>query len=221
MAPLASNGAFEGRGLGCIRGERPVFAALDFRLEPGGALVLTGPNGSGKSSLLRVMAGLLPAAAGTLAWNGTPVDDAPELHRQRVHYLGHHDALKPVLTVAENLGFWASLRGANDDGVAAALARVGLDHLAETPGHLLSAGQRRRLSLARVLAAQAPLWLLDEPSVGLDAASVRTLAEVIAEHRANGGLVVVATHQALDLPDAACLAVDDYPPARPDPEDVW
>lgn len=221
MANRADTDVFEGKGLGCIRGARPVFAGLDFRLENGGALVLSGPNGSGKSSLLRVMAGLLPLAAGTLSWAGTPVGEVPELHRARLHYLGHHDAVKPLLSVGENLRFWAGLRGAGDTGTDRALARVGLDHLHDTPARLLSAGQRRRLSLARILAAPAPLWLLDEPGVGLDATSLRTLAEVIDAHRAAGGQVVVATHQALELPDAAHLALDDYPPATPDPEEVW
>jgi heme exporter protein A len=220
-ARLPAAGRLEGRGLGCIRGDRPVFAGLDFTLEPGGALVLVGPNGSGKSSLLRVLAGLIPPAAGALAWDGAELDGAGEAHRARLHYVGHHEALKSVLTARENLAFWARLRGAPEGTIDAALDRFGLAPLAEVPGRMLSAGQRRRLALARLLAAPAPLWLLDEPSVGLDARSVQTLTAEMARHRAAGGQVVVATHQSLDLPDAARLAVDDYPPLFPDPEVIW
>lgn len=211
--------AFEGRALGCVRGERGVFAGLDFRLGAGDALILSGPNGSGKSSLLRVMAGLLPPAAGTLVWAERPVDEAPELHRARLHYLGDRDALKPVLSVRENLAFWAGLRGGHDR-VAGALERLGLGRLADLPARLLSAGQRRRLALARLLAAPAPLWLLDEPGVGLDTAGLETLTALVAEHRAAGGRVAVATHQALDLPGAAVLAVDAHPPPAM-PEAPW
>lgn len=220
-AGVSETGVFEARELGCIRGDRPVFGGLGFTLQPGGALVLVGPNGSGKSSLLRVLAGLIPPAQGTLNWNGTPVDAAPEQHRARLHYLGHHEALKGVLTARENLAFWAGLRGFDESAAAQAMARFELDALADVPGRMLSAGQRRRLALARLLAAPAPLWLLDEPSVGLDTRSVRTLVEEIARHRAAGGQVVLATHQELDLADAARLAVDDYPPVLPDPEAIW
>ncbi len=222
IGPEFNEAAFEGRALACIRGERPIFAGLSFRLPPGGALVLAGPNGSGKSSLLRVMAGLIPPAAGLIAWDGESAADQPEQHRARLHYLGHQDALKPVLTVRENLLFWSSLRGGSADAAQQALERFQLDHLAETAGRLLSSGQRRRLALARLLAAPAPLWLLDEPSVGLDTASRRRLAEVIGEHRAKGGAVAVATHQDLDLPGAESLAMDDYPPMPISAEElVW
>ena len=221
LPAFAETGTFAARGLGCIRGERPIFGNLDLTLEPGGALVLTGPNGSGKSSLLRVLAGLLPPAQGTVSWNGEAVDRAPEAHRARMHYLGHHEALKPVLTAGENLAFWAGLRGHGRPAAERALQRLGLSRLAQVPGRMLSAGQRRRLALARLLAAPAPLWLLDEPSVGLDARAVETLVDEIARHRADGGQVIVATHQALDLPGAAHLAVDDYPPVLPDPEAIW
>lgn len=218
----ATGAVFAGRELACIRGERPVFAGLSFRLPPGGALVLAGPNGSGKSSLLRVMAGLIAPAAGHLEWDGEPASAQPEQHRARLHYLGHQEALKPVLTVAENLRFWSSLGGGSAAAAERALERFQLDHLAEVAGRLLSSGQRRRLALARLLASPAPLWLLDEPSVGLDAASIRRLTEVIAEHRAAGGAVAVATHQALDLPGAESLAMDDYPAAPISAEElVW
>ena len=214
---------FEGRSLQCRRGGRDVFAGLDFDLPPGGALLLTGPNGSGKSSLLRLMAGLLRPAAGDLLWDGRPIAEAPEAHAGRLHYLGHLDAVKPVLSVAENLRFWAAVRGGRHGGQGAldrALESFALTELAEVPGRLLSSGQRRRLALARLVAAPAELWLLDEPSVGLDHASVGRLAAAIAAHRAGGGRVAVATHTALDLADPRRLSLDALVPP-PLPEMVW
>lgn len=214
---------FEGRSLHCRRGGRDVFAALSFALPPGGALLLTGPNGSGKSSLLRLMAGLLKPAGGALLWDGQSIAEAPEEHAARLHYLGHLDAVKPVLSVAENLRFWAALRGAakvQGAALEAALERFALTELAAVPGRLLSAGQRRRLALARLIAAPADLWLLDEPSVGLDHASVERLAGAIAQYRAGGGRVVVATHTALRLDDPLHLSLDSLAPP-PLPEMVW
>jgi heme exporter protein A len=211
---------FQGRSLLCRRGGRDVFAGLSFELPPGGALLLTGPNGSGKSSLLRLMAGLLKPAGGQLLWEDRPIAEAPEAHAARLHYLGHLDAVKPVLSVAENLRFWAALRDRGGAEIGAALEAFALGELAAVPGRLLSAGQRRRLALARLLAAPAELWLLDEPSVGLDHASVGRLAAAIARHRAGGGRVVVATHTALDLADPQRLSLDSLAPP-PLPEMVW
>lgn len=198
-------------GLGCIRGDRPVFAGLDMALHAGDALVLSGANGSGKSSLLRMLAGLLPPAVGAIRWRGADVDKAPEAHAARLHYLGHQNAIKPTLTVAENLYPWAALRGGRGE-IREALAAFGLADLADAPGRLLSSGQTRRLALARLLAAPAPLWLLDEPGVGLDRRALGDLGDVIAAHRARGGLVVLATHQDLGLPDARHLSMEAYPP---------
>jgi heme exporter protein A len=216
---IRSMADFEGRSLRCRRGGRDVFAGLSFALPPGGALLLTGPNGSGKSSLLRLMAGLLRPADGALLWEDRPIAEAPEAHAARLHYLGHLDAVKPVLSVAENLRFWAALRGGGA-AIDRALDSFALCDLAAVPGRLLSAGQRRRLALARLVAAPAELWLLDEPSVGLDHASVGRLAAAIAEHRAGGGRVVVATHTALDLGDPQRLSLDALAPP-PFPEMVW
>jgi heme exporter protein A len=192
---------FLGEDLACERGERLVFAGLSFSLAPGEALILTGPNGSGKSSLLRLMAGLLKPAAGNLSWGGQALSEEPEAHRRRLHYLGHQEAVKTVLTVAENLSFWAALKGGEEGGphLIEALERFGLAALAEVPARYLSAGQRRRLALARLLAAPGELWLLDEPTVGLDSASVERLAAEIEAHRAGGGRVVLATHLSLPL----------------------
>lgn len=189
--------------LACARGERLVFAGLDFALAPGEALVLTGPNGAGKSSLLRAIAGLIPPAEGRVLWDGADVADDPDGFHGRLHTVFHADAVKPALTVARNLEFWARLRGGGN--VGAALDRFGLGRLADVPAGVLSAGQRRRLALARLLASPADLWLLDEPAVTLDRDSVAALAGVIAAHRAAGGLVVVATHGDIALPDARRL----------------
>ncbi|MEE9209830.1 MAG: heme ABC exporter ATP-binding protein CcmA [Kiloniellales bacterium] len=201
---------FEGRDLVCVRGERRVFEGLSFSVAAGGLLVLTGPNGSGKSSLLRLMAGLLRPAAGALLWDGTPVADDPDAQAARLQYLGHLDAVKPVLSAAENLTFWAGLHGGGAAEVARALDGFDLGALAEVPGRMLSAGQKRRVALARLLAAPAEVWLLDEPTVGLDAASLERLSDAIADQRARGGRVVAATHAALEAPGAEVLALDDY-----------
>jgi heme exporter protein A len=189
--------------LACLRGGRLVFASLSFRLDAGEALVLTGPNGSGKSSLLRLVAGLVPAFAGTLDWTGAPGSIA---------YLGHHDAVKPALTPRETLRFWGAAAGAAPDAAAidAALAAVGLDGLDDLPCRYLSAGQRRRLALARFELGRARLWLLDEPTLGLDIASVARLEARVARHRAGGGIVMLATHVPLALDGARRLALEDF-----------
>lgn len=199
-----------GKGLACRRGERLVFAGLDCRLPAGGALVLTGANGSGKSSLLRLLATLLAPAAGRLLWDGAPAaQDAPR-YRARLHYVGHLDATKPSLTAREMLLFWSALRGAAAPAVETALAAFGLEAAADWPCRWLSAGQRRRLALARLVAAPAPVWLLDEPGAALDADGEARLAAAIAEHRAAGGRVAVATHQPLALPGAVRIALEDF-----------
>lgn len=183
-------------GLGCIRGERRVFAHLDFAVAPGNALLLSGANGSGKSSLLRILAGLLPAAEGTLHWNEANVADDPDAHRARLAYIGHADPVKPALTVTENLDFWARLHGHGPD-IAPALARFRIEQLADIPARYLSAGQRRRLTLARLALAGAAgpkLWLLDEPAAGLDPDAVTLLAEAIRHHLSQDGIAVIASH---------------------------
>jgi heme exporter protein A len=204
---------FSGHNLTCVRGERLVFEGLGFRIESGGALLLLGPNGSGKSTLLRLMAGLHRHAAGRIAWDGIDLGADRDTHHRRIHYLGHLDAIKPVLTVRENIAFWARLDGAGGATADAALALIDLEHLADMPGRFLSAGQRRRLALARLLAAEKPLWLMDEPSVALDRGSILALEAALATHRAGGGMAVVATHMTLDLPDAEALLLDEFDPA--------
>ncbi len=183
-------------GLACWRGERLVFAEVSFVLAAGDAMLLTGANGAGKSSLLRVLAGLIPAAEGRVLWGGEDALADRVGHGARVRYLGHDDALKPALSAQENLAFHARLHGGE---VAPALAALGLFDLAELPARVLSSGQKRRLALARLALAPAPLWLLDEPTVGLDASSVERLAPILAGHRARGGMIVAATHLPLPL----------------------
>lgn len=189
----------QAQDLACWRAERLIFAGLSFEVAPGEALLLTGANGAGKSSLLRLLAGLLPAAEGKLLWEGADCFADQPAHGARLRYLGHQDALKPSLTAAENLAFFAALQGGS---VATALAALDLAGLADLPARVLSSGQKRRLALARLALAPARLWLLDEPSVGLDAASVARLGPLFAAHRAAGGMVLAATHLPLPLPDA-------------------
>jgi heme exporter protein A len=196
-------GTFTGRGVACRRGERRVFEGLDFTLPASGALVLTGPNGSGKSSLLRLMAGLAPSEEGVIAWDDAPIADDPAAHRARLHFIGHADALKPVLTVAETVSFWAGMRGSPAAGEA--LDQFRLAALTETPCRLLSQGQRRRLALTRLVASQAELWLLDEPFAGLDEDSVADLYDAIDAHRGAGGRIVLSTHAPLALADQTLL----------------
>jgi heme exporter protein A len=196
-------------GLAAFRGERLVFHDIGFTVPAGGALLLTGPNGSGKSTLLRLIAGLLRPVAGTLTLDGADTLADPSAHARRVAYVGHLDAVKPGLTVGENLRFAARISGGV---VAEALVGVGLEDLVDLPARLLSAGQRRRLALARLALSRAPLWLLDEPTLGVDAVSVDRLATMMSAHRDTGGVVVAATHLPLPIPDAQELAL--HMPAR-------
>lgn len=191
------------KDLSCIRGGRSLFHGLSFSLQAGEAILITGPNGAGKTSLLRMIAGLLTPAAGTIA-----LDDAGEVVGEHCHFVGHFDAVKGALTVAENLVFGSALLGGSGVPVTAALDRLGIGALKDLPGEVLSAGQRRRLALARLLAAPRPIWLLDEPTAALDAAGQQTLAELMREHRAGGGMVIAATHMKLDLDPAQEISLN-------------
>jgi len=215
----AANSDLVGEDLACRRGERLVIAGLSFRLPPGGALVLTGKNGSGKTSLLRLLAGLIVPAAGRLVWGAAPITGDVAEHRTRLHYVGHQDGVKPGLTPRETLAFWAALRGGErrreEPALDAALAAFALEPVADWPCRWLSAGQRRRLALARLLLTPAALWLLDEPIAALDEDNQHRLEQAIAKHRATRGRVVLATHTAIDMDDPAGLVLDDFAPATP------
>ncbi|GIX13578.1 MAG: cytochrome c biogenesis ATP-binding export protein CcmA [Paracoccaceae bacterium] len=183
------------------RGGRRVIAGLSLALAEGEALILRGPNGAGKSTLLRGIAGLTPPDSGRVLLT---VDGRPAEIGEHLAWAGHLDAVKPQLTVAENLGFWAGFEGADP---AAAMAALGLGAIADRPAASCSAGQRRRLGLARLMLARRALWLLDEPTVSLDAASVARVTAMVADHLARGGMAVVATHVELDLPRARRLGL--------------
>ncbi len=184
--------------LSCRRSARLVFRGVDFRLQSGGILQITGANGSGKSTLLRVLAGLLPADDGEILWHGTSVNTDAATHRQNLHYIGHLDALKPELTGNEMLDYWQALRPTPtheaDDWFGIAAFR-------HKPVRYLSAGQKRRLALSRLLLNQAPLWLLDEPTTALDVAGQKLLFDAVATHTTKGGMVIAAVHHLLELPN--------------------
>jgi heme exporter protein A len=176
------------------RGGRVLFAGLSFAVEAGTALLVTGPNGAGKTTLLRMLAGFLPPESGHLRLEGGAAEASIS---EQCHYVGHANAVKPSLTVAENAAFWCGFLGGAQDRLDAALQAFGLDALRDIPAGYLSAGQRRRAGLLRLLLAERPLWLLDEPTTSLDTAAQDMVAGAVNRHLAGGGLVVAATHMAL------------------------
>jgi heme exporter protein A len=181
-------------GVACARGGRMLFEGLDLALEPGGGVLVTGPNGAGKSSLIRIVAGLLPASAGRVSVTGEKA------------LLAEAAGLDPELPVGEALRFWAGLDGRRD-AVAGALEAVGLLHLYPVPVRMLSTGQRRRVGIARVVASGAQIWLLDEPANGLDHGAIGLLGGLIAAHRAAGGIAVVATHLPIRMQGAGEILI--------------
>jgi len=219
-----------GVNLTCIRGDRPVFSGLEFDLPPGRALVLSGPNGSGKSSLMKIIAGLLPAQQGSITFCHDDIpDNIPDnildnilgdrdWISRNICYLAHKNSLKAEMTVAENLAFWASLEHFDGDiGEKAAL--IGIDHCLDLPVCYLSSGQARRAALARVLCHPGKIWLLDEPTVGLDSAGVGLLAELMDGHLCGGGRILAATHigLGLDPQKTGQLNMQDYRVRRQPP----
>ena len=198
-----------------VRGGRTLFCELSFAVGSGEALLLLGPNGAGKTTLIRMIVGLLAPVSGGIRLHG---GDAERSVGEQCHYVGHQNASRSSLTVAENAGFWCRFLGGGDvDGgggrIEAALAAFGLAHLRDIPAAYLSAGQKRRLGLARVLLADRPVWLLDEPTVSLDSAAQDMLAAAVAAHLAAGGLAVAATHTALGFANARELRLGDRPQA--------
>jgi len=203
-----------GSDLACHRGGREVFSSVGFAVRAGEALIVVGPNGAGKSSLLRLIAGLVHVSRGRLALEG---GDSELTVGEQAHYLGHLDALKPSLSVRENLDFWTSFLGGSTAETEPALAAVGLGAIADLPAAYLSAGQRRRLSIARLIAVRRPLWLLDEPTSALDAAAQTALAGLMARHLAEGGLILAATHGPIGLerPQELRLGIPSPSPHSP------
>lgn len=194
---------------------RTVLSDLSFTLKPGMAQMLRGPNGIGKSTLLRAIAGLMPIADGHINVNGTPQTDR-DAFQDQILFAGHLDAIKPTLTVAENITFWAALFGGD---ATAAIDRFRLNDIADRPSHACSAGQKRRTGLARLaLGSDRPLWLLDEPTVSLDTDTVALVSAVIAEHCARGGMALIATHIDLGLPNAGALTLTPPDLSRPNTE---
>jgi heme exporter protein A len=190
--------------LACTRGERRIFAGVSFTLAPGEALVITGRNGAGKSSLLDILAGRLHPEAGAIRLEDAGERTLPEC----LHYIGHRDALKLALTAEENLAFARDFLGNPALTPREALDAVGLAHAARLPVAYLSAGQRRRVALARLLVAHRPLWLLDEPTSALDTASQDTLRLILERHRARGGMIAATTHSPLFLQDAKEIRIE-------------
>ncbi|MEE9455370.1 MAG: heme ABC exporter ATP-binding protein CcmA [Paracoccaceae bacterium] len=185
--------------LTCTRSTRTIFSGMSFAVHAGEAVLLRGPNGAGKSTLLRVLAGMIPAE-GRIDLNGQALADGRDAVQEQITYAGHLDAIKPQLTVGENLAFWARLF--DGDTLVGAKEKFALADIWDRPAHACSAGQKRRLGLARLLVTKRPLWLLDEPTVSLDTATVTQFAKIVTEHCAQGGMALIATHIDLGLDSA-------------------
>lgn len=204
---------FVAENLACVRGERVLFRQLGFVLAPGDALILRGANGTGKTSLLKILAGLLLPTEGRLLWAGEDTAEDPDSHRARIGYLGHLDALKPMLGLAENLRHWAAVLPHGDlqpdQAIAQAMAQFAITPLADLPVRYLSAGQRKRGALARLQAQGAKMWLLDEPTVSLDSDGVERLRGAVTAYRSAGGMVIAATHVDLEFTGAREIRIEN------------
>ena len=202
----------EATDLAIFRGEHCLFSKLSLAVGSGQVLQVSGDNGSGKTTLLRGLCTFVPLEAGAVTWRGTTLPDKRDLFYSELTYLGHHEGLKGDLSVLENLAASASLSGADGDRIPEAIEQVGLVSQAELPCRSLSAGQRRRVSLARLLVSRTPLWILDEPLTSLDIHGKTLVERLLVEHVSNGGLVVYTTHQPLSLPgcDVQILRMSDW-----------
>ena len=191
----------EARDLGCVRGQRQLFAGVSFVMQPGDCCEVKGPNGSGKTSLLRILCGLLPPTSGEVLWRGVPTRERREEYLAAVTYVGHRSSVKHELTTLENLLVSTAVSGweVSRQDARAALERMGLNGVEDVPGRRLSEGQQRRVALARLVACRTPVWFLDEVQTALDGTATRVIMEVIEEHLAEDGIAVIATHQPLEL----------------------
>lgn len=197
------------QGLGADRGGERIFSDISFSVADGGCLLVTGPNGSGKSTLLRAIGGLLPLAEGAITLD--PTSETWPSVASACHYLGHHNGLKQTLSVEENLRFWRDFSGEPRHSVEDALDAVALSGLGHLPFAVLSTGQRRRAAIARLLVTWRPIWLLDEPTAGLDARSEKRFTALMETHRTQGGIIIAATHWPLGLVDVQDLVMGDAP----------
>lgn len=213
--------ALHAENLACRRGGRLVFSGLGFALERGEALLLSGRNGAGKSSLLRLLALLTPRLRGSLWWNGIDVAEQADTWRAALAWLSHADAIKADLTVRESLAGAHLLRTGRQSSLDDALARFDLAPIADRPGRYLSAGQRRRAALARVVSSGAPVWLLDEPAAGLDEPSRAALHAALGAHLAADGMAIIASHGDIDRPTARHLDLGDFAPSTADLTEAW
>ncbi|WP_169544129.1 heme ABC exporter ATP-binding protein CcmA [Sneathiella aquimaris] len=196
------------KNLSCIRQDRLIFRELDFSLSPGSVMWIKGKNGAGKSSLLRMIAGLLRPVEGDIFWNDQNVHADPDSFAGQFHFLGHQEPLKPVFTVYENLDFWSRFHGGSRAAVDAAMDAFDLQRLRNTPARILSAGQKKRTNLARLIASPAPLWLLDEPLSSLDVHYIELFTHVLEAHVSAGGMALLATHQEIGIPSLRTLNLD-------------
>ncbi|OUR76870.1 heme ABC exporter, ATP-binding protein CcmA [Alphaproteobacteria bacterium 46_93_T64] len=185
------------QSLTCIRQDRLIFNAVDLSLNPGEILWVKGRNGSGKTSLLRILACLLKPATGIVSWNGTDIEEDPEHYKENLQYVGHQDALKMAMSARENLEFWSDYT--ENSTVDQALDAFQLQPIADHPTQILSAGQKKRSNLARLIACPAPLWILDEPVSSLDTDYIGLFKDLLEKHVRNGGMALLATHQDLSL----------------------
>lgn len=207
LAPRPAAASLEVIDLECVRGERVLFQGLGFRLRAGEAGLVEGPNGSGKTTLLRTVCGLMRPEAGEIRWQDRAIDADRLVFQAQLHYLGHATGIKEELSAVQNLAAHMALRGGRREAITPALERVGLADLADVAVRSFSAGQRRRLALARMLCTPARLWVMDEPFTALDRAGVALVQELIEEHCATGGVALLSSHQQVQLRCAAAEAV--------------